>query len=76
MKIIDVIITNSGDLTIQYDSTRLFATFFIFAIVLIYAVTFNNIMDQWLQGLGDGDRRYVNMPYSRCNIVISFYIQI
>jgi hypothetical protein len=49
----------SGDLEVKYDSTRLFAIFFIFACVLIYAVAFNNILDEWAQSIIDNDHRCV-----------------
>jgi len=37
-----------GDKTIQYDSTRIFSIFYIYASVITFAVTINNIAEYWI----------------------------
>jgi hypothetical protein len=42
---------------VKYDSTRLFAVFFIFSCVLIYAVAFNNVLDEWADSVVEAEHR-------------------
>jgi hypothetical protein len=37
----------AGDLSIEYQSTRWFSVFYIYASVLVFAVAFNNTIEDW-----------------------------
>lgn len=38
---------------IKYDSTRVFAIFFIYSCVLTFAVAFNNMVEAWTEDIAD-----------------------